>query len=67
MYRYYYNELTGEINTKYTSTGGWQLITHDPYIETAQDIDISQYTVDIVNSVLLYTPKAKPVNPRSNF
>lgn len=67
MYRYYYNEFTGEINTKYTSTGGWQLVSDDPYIETAQDIDISQYIVDTENSVLLHIPKAKPVNPRSNF
>lgn len=54
MFRYYYDETTGAITRK--NKGNLQSIEPNPYIDSIQDVNITQYTVDPVAMVLTHSP-----------
>lgn len=56
MTRYFYNDQTGKIITK--SSGSIHILSDDAYIDKAQDVDFTQYTVDLQTLELVHTPVA---------
>lgn len=62
MFRYYYDPDTGEIKRK--NKGNLNSIEPWPSIDTAEDVNISQYIVDVNTKTFVHTPRELPSRTR---